>query len=150
MLQVAAIASVMEPGELVCPFVVLERNGDRELLDLEAETQDQAVERGWASLDECRERIDAWAMAREGLVADSNGKYDVLVVAAWAPGMDDAVVFTQRFVPTAQGAFAIVGPLGVTGTFDGNELARMKHWFDEGIAAHPKHELWGRWQALDE
>ena len=41
----------------------------------------------------------------------TEGKDDVLVVAAWTHGMPEPVVFLQRFLPKAQGEFALVGPI---------------------------------------
>lgn len=144
MAHAAAIASVLEPGELICPFVVVTKGENRQSIEFEAETQDQAVDRAWSSLAEYRDYIDLWAMAREGLIAGRDGKDDVLVVAAWAPEMSDAVVFTQRFRPKARG-FAIIGPLMMEREI-GTEAQLVAEWFSEGIAQHPKGEYWEVWR----
>ena len=144
MAHAAAIASALEPGELICPFVVVTKGENRRSVEFESETQDQAVDRAWSSLAEYRGHIDLWAMAREGLIAGQTGKDDVLVVAVWAPEMSDAVVFTQRFRPKAQG-FAIVGPLTMEKEM-GAESQLVARWFSEGIAEHPKGKYWGMWR----
>jgi hypothetical protein len=144
MAHAAAIASVSRPGELICPFVVVTEGENRRSIEFESETQDQAVDRAWSSLEEYRDHVDLWAMAREGLIAGETGKDDVLVVAAWAPEMSDAVVFTQRFRPNAQG-FAIVGPLMI-GKELGAEAQLVAQWFSDGIAEHPKGKHWATWR----
>jgi hypothetical protein len=73
---------------------------NRRSIEFESETQDRALDRAWSSLVEYRDHVDLWAMAREGLIAAETGKDDVLVVAAWAPGMPDAVVDVVRCRPT--------------------------------------------------
>ncbi len=144
MAHAAAIASVLELGELICPFVVVTKGDNRQSIEFESETQDQAVDRAWSSLAEYRDQVDLWAMAREGLVSGQNGKDDVLVVAVWAPEMSDPIVFTQRFRPKARG-FAIVGPVMMAQEV-GNEAQLVAEWFFEGIAQHPKGEYWDAWR----
>jgi hypothetical protein len=143
MAHAAAIASVLEPGELICPFVVVTEGENRRSVAFESETQDQAVDRAWSSLEEYRGHVDLWAMAREGLIKGQAGKDDVLVVAAWSPEMSSAVAFTQRFCPNAQG-FAIIGPLMI-GTELGTEAQLVAQWFFDGVAEHPKGKYWATW-----
>lgn len=144
MAHAAAIASVLEPGELICPFVVVTKGENRQSIEFESETQDQAVDRAWSSLAEYRNDIDLWAMAREGLIAGQNGKDDVLVVAAWGHEMSGPVVFTQRFRPKGRG-FAIVGPLMMDKDV-ATESQLVAEWFSEGIAQHPKGKYWEVWR----
>jgi hypothetical protein len=144
MAHTAAIAEALEPGDLICPFVVVTKGDNRQSIPFEAETQDQAVHQAWSSLAEYRDQIDLWAMGREGLVRGPNGKDDVLVVAAWAQGMSDAVVFTQRFKPKAQG-FRLFGPLSTPEDLTAEECQVVKGWLHEGIAQHPQGHQWESW-----
>lgn len=68
MAQAANIASVLDVGELICPFAVVTKGDSRESINFEAATQDQAISEGWASLEKYKEYFDLWALAREGLV----------------------------------------------------------------------------------
>lgn len=145
MAHAAVVASVSEPGQLICPFVVVSKGQNRQAIDFVAETQDQAVDRAWASLDEYREHVDLWAMAREGLIAGASGKDDVLVVCVWTRGMPDAAVFTQRFRPSAQG-FGLVGPVELQESIGEDELELIKGWFAQGIESHPKGAKWKEWR----
>ena len=145
MAHAAAIASVLKPGELICPFAVVTKGDNRQSIDFEAETQDEAIVRAWASLTEYQGYIDLWAMAREGLIAGESGKDDVLVVAAWTHGMPEPVVFSQRFCPTSRGDFSITGPVMVRADLDAPSLRIVGEWFLQGVAEHPQGERWGSW-----
>jgi hypothetical protein len=60
--QAASIASVLDSGELICPFAVVTKGSDRQSVEFEAATQDDAVSKGWAHFDEWKERVDLWAL----------------------------------------------------------------------------------------
>jgi hypothetical protein len=145
MAHAAAVASVLEPGQLICPFAVLAKDGNRQSLAFEAETQDEAVALGWESLEKYKDRFDIWALAREGLVSAPNGKEDVLVVATWTRGMAEAAVFTQGFLPIAKGGFRLLGPIAVRAQPE-SALPRIRELFYAGIAKHPKGHLWQSWR----
>jgi|26BtaG_2_1085354.scaffolds.fasta_scaffold31013_2 hypothetical protein len=111
----ALIASNLNGEELICPFVVVTKGDTRQVLDFEADTQEEAVEKGKASLADLQDQIDSWALAREGLRSQpgSAEKIDVLLVSAWAPGMDDPLVLIQAFNPAKTGNFCLFGPLEI-------------------------------------
>jgi hypothetical protein len=145
MMQAASIASALGEQELICPFAVVSKGSDRQSIAFEPETQDEAVAKGWASLDEWRGQIDLWAFAREGLMVSPEGKVDVLVVAAWGPTMNEPAIFTQRFRPSTKGGFALLGPVAVQ-DLPAAELSRVAEAFGAGIAEHPKGEKWYDWK----
>jgi hypothetical protein len=145
MMQAASIASVLGEEELICPFAVLSRGSDRQSIAFESETQDEAVSKGWASLDEWKGQIDLWAFAREGLMSTPEGKVDVLVVAAWGQKMKEPVIFTQRFLPSAKGGFALLGPIAIQ-DLPLAEMDRVSAAFSAGIAEHPKAGRWFEWK----
>lgn len=134
----------MRPGELVCPFIVISKGEDRQSIEFKANTQDEAVSRGWASLDEYRTRVDLWAFAREGLINGPSGKEDVLSIAVWKPGMEEPAIFLQAFLPTGRGGFALLGPV-VAQNQSPADLSRIADLFDDGVRAHPKGHLWKPW-----
>jgi hypothetical protein len=144
MTQVASIASVLEDGELVCPFAVITKGENRQSIEFEALSQDEAVSDGWASLEKYKDHLDLWALAREGLISGPDGKEDVLVVAAWTHGMLEPVVFHQQFLPRVKGGFALVGPV-VTQDQPEADLGRIADVFMEGVREHPKGYLWDSW-----
>jgi hypothetical protein len=145
MTQAASITSVLEIGELICPFAVITKESSRQSIEFEAATQDDAVSEGWASLDKYKEDFDLWAFAREGLMRGAQGKDDVLVVAAWTHGMPEPVIFTQRFLPKAKGGFALVGPI-IAQECPSAELDRVAESFMNGVREHPKGHLWQSWR----
>jgi hypothetical protein len=144
MAQAASIASVLEAGELICPFAVITKDENRQSIEFEAATQDDAVSKGWDSFATLKDQVDIWSLAREGLQPGPDGKVDVLVVAAWTRGMMEPAVFTQRFSPTANGEFSLLGPIAIQDQ-PLSELDRIAASFSEGIQAHPDGHLWATW-----
>src|SRR5689334_1387184 len=79
--------SDLPKGDLLVPLAIIEKNGQREVLRFEAETQAEAINEGKATLVKHQADADAWAFAREGQFKE-DGKYvDVISVDAWAKGM---------------------------------------------------------------
>src|SRR3989442_15084255 len=60
-------ASDLPKGDLLVPVAVIEVKGERRLLRFEAETQEQAIARGKAAMQDAMATADAWAFARDGL-----------------------------------------------------------------------------------
>jgi hypothetical protein len=144
MTQAASIASVLQIGELICPFAVITKGENRQSIEFEARSQDDAVSEGWASLEKYKENFDLWAFAREGLVNGPDGKEDVLLVAAWTHGMQEPIVFLQQFLPIGKGGFALVGPI-VAQDQPTTALDRIADLFMDGVREHPKGHLWTSW-----
>lgn len=148
MTQAASIASVLEPGELICPFIVIVRGDDRQSIEFEADSQDDAVSKAWDSLEQCKGQVDLWALAREGLRSTETEKEDILVVAVWGSGMAEPAIFVQGFRPRSKGAFALVGPVEVQDVPE-ESLSAVGQFFMEGVETHPKGRLWEEWRAND-
>lgn len=144
MTHAAVVASVLEPHELICPFVVVTKGNDRQSIDFEAQNQDQAVSEAWSSLDGYKEHIDLWAMAREGFVPTTAGKKTVLIVASWGHGMQEAVVFVQQFHDRGS-AFRLAGSVEIQTQVSAEDLSVLRTWFHEGINRHPKAARWWSW-----
>jgi hypothetical protein len=144
MAHAAVIASALNEGELICPFVVVTKGEDRRSLEFEDQTQERAVERAWASLHELKDSIDLWGMAREGLRSGRDAKEDVLLVAAWTHGMTEPAVFVQGFRPRAKGGFALTGPVTVQDA-PNSLLESIGDQFPLGVEAHPKGFNWNDW-----
>jgi hypothetical protein len=151
MAHTALVASELEEGEFVCPFAVVEKDGSREVWDFEAGTQQEAVQRGKASFHQLQPGTDAWAFAREGLMSrpDSSDKQDVLLVSAWAPGLEEPLVLIQAFNPAPSGGFALIGELEIHA---GSEPlapsveAMLQAEALIGVALHPRSVPWTEWR----
>lgn len=144
MAQAASIASAIEVGELICPFAVITKDENRQSIEFEASTQDEAISKGWDSFEMLKDQVDIWSLAREGLQAGPAGKEDVLVVVAWTHGMIEPAVFTQRFSPKSKGKFSLLGPIAIQNQ-PAPELDRIAANFSEGIKAPPRAHLWTTW-----
>ena len=146
--QCAAIAATNAPGDLICPFAVFVKDGQRQSIDFESDTQDEAVEKGWDHFNRYHDSVEYWAFGREGYFTFPDGRSDVLVTSVWRPGMSDPITFLHRFAPTSQGAFRLKGKTEVL--IDDQFFSQPEHPFfekalAEGIASHPKGRLWSTW-----
>jgi hypothetical protein len=147
----AVVAAALEPGDLICPFALVTKGPNRQVLDFEAETQAEAVERGKASLSELKDKIDLWGFGRDGLHGEAEkpeSKVDALVVSAWTHGMEGPVNLLQRFRPKQSGAFALFGPteIIVDGVVQEAEVAaRLRALVRAGIDKHPQGGSWPSW-----
>ena len=147
------ILSDLEAGELLCPIAVVTQGDGRKVIPFEAETQEEAVERGKLSLEQLRSSVDTWALAREGyysLLGDGQPKTDALTVSSWAKGLDNLIVLRQLFLPVAMGGFTLIGPIGFS--IHGLELeaslqAKFLTIAMEGVASHPHGADWEQWCA---
>ena len=143
--------SDLPKGELLVPLAVVEKNGQRQLLRFEAQTQALAIAEGKTTLTNRQAQLDAWAFGREGLMPEGPGKVDVLTVDAWAKGMARPITFVQRFSPYSSGAFGIKGDAMVVvdgKVLEGTEAARVVRRLYDGVLQHPKAgQLWQGWRA---
>jgi hypothetical protein len=142
--------SDLPKGELLVPLAVVETGGQRQLLRFQAQTQEQSIAEGKATLTKRQGQLDAWAFVREGLMPDGTGKVDVLTVDAWARGMTRPITFVQKFSPYSSGAFRIRGDaiVIVDGKLvEGAEATGLVRRLYEGVSQHPKAgQLWSGWR----
>lgn len=144
----AVVADDHREGELICPFSVLADSHGHRVVDFESATQEEAVEKGWSSLDASRRKGEWWAFGREGLYRTGESAVDVLLVSVWAPGMDKPATLSQSFARTDDGALYLLGdPVLFLGGREGAES--VSEWDTEalirGIQSHPKGDRWATW-----
>ena len=144
-------ASDLPKGELLIPVAVVEVKGERRLLRFEAETQEQAITRGKAAMQDATSTADAWAFARDGLYERGGQRVEVLSVDFWAKGMPKPITLVQEYQPFAKtGKFRIVGDPTVviegvaqTPAASASLLEKIR----AGIQSHPKVAgLWNSWR----
>jgi hypothetical protein len=147
----AAIADSNRDGELICPFAVVTGADGRRVIDFESDTQQEAVAKGWASLNEARTSQVWWAFGREGIYREPDGKgTDVLTVSVWLPRMTHHYSVTQRFGRGGDQELYLIGDpellehktdlAGSVVRWDQPALAR-------GIASHPQGSRWAEWRS---
>lgn len=61
---------------LYVPLAILERNGKRDIMRFEADTEEEAIKRGKTEMAHLREDCDRWAFAWEGLLSEKGNKID--------------------------------------------------------------------------
>lgn len=141
--------SDLSKGELLVPFIVVERSDERKLSRFEAATQWEAINNAKAFLAEQGDTFDAWVFAREGRIREAGAYVDVLTIEAKAKGMEHSIIFLQRFQPFAMGEFRVLGPPTVV--IDGKVLEDGKAkpfliQLHQGIRTHSNvAPLWNEW-----
>ncbi len=149
LMHCALIADANRGGELVCPFAVVEADGDRLVIDVEADTQEAAIEKGRASLEHWKPSANGWAFAREGLYQSGESGVDVMVVTVWVPGMDVPASVIQKFGRDGEHALYLIGaPELIVHASSTAQLVAGWERADlfKGIALHPHGERWIQWQ----
>ena len=149
LMHCALIADANRAGELVCPFAVVEADGERLVIDFEAETQEAAIEQGWASLEHWKPTANGWALGREGLYRMGEHAVDAMAVTVWVPQMAMPASALQKFGRDADQALYLIGapelivhvsPSAHHGV-DWDRADLLK-----GIALHPHGARWAGWQ----
>lgn len=147
----AAVADSNRAGELICPFAVLESDDGREVVHFESETQEEAVSKGWASLEEAKSKKVSWAFGREGLYREPDGKaIDALTVTVWMYGMKEHYSVLHRFGRGESQAIYLIGPPELL-KHKGESAEPVERWnehaLERGVADHPKGSMWSKWRA---
>jgi hypothetical protein len=141
--------SDLPKGGLLVPLAIIEKNGQRQLLRFEAETQEEAITHGKAAMLKHQADADAWAFAREGQFKESDKYVDVISVDVWAKGMAAPITFVQRFQPFALGKFKVLGEAWVVidGKVQTPEVAsHLILQLNRGIQSHSgAAEHWPEW-----
>ena len=150
-----SVSDTADDGVL-CPLIMVERDGGRRLMRFEATTQCDAVARGKKAMADLTESADAWEFAREGAAgsdapADGPPPGPSLTLEFWAKGMDTPLAIVQHFErPSRAGRFVVRGAPGVLvdGSHADEELAAEVHrGVMAGVRTHPKvADLWREWQ----
>ena len=142
--------SICDDTQLLVPLAISERNGKREVSRFEANTQEEAIDRGKAAMANLGASVDAWAFAREGLLSDKRGKVDVLSIDIGAKGTSDRVTLIQQFEPySKRHHFRLIGDPEVAIGGSIQEPAAVKDLLStvrRGISQHSKAApLWDGW-----
>jgi hypothetical protein len=147
LLHCAAIADGNEEGELICPFAVISDSDGRRVVNFESETQEEAVEKGWSSLGESKEKREWWAFGREGLFRAEGKAVDVLLVSVWVPGMNESATISQSFARADGSLYLFGNPELFVGGRNGAES--VSSWdmaaLMRGIKSHPRGSKWIEW-----
>ena len=128
-------------GELLVPMAMIEKSGYRQLLRFQADTQEQAIADGKATLAKRQADLDAWAFGREGLMQEGLAKVDVLTIDAWGKGMARPSPSSRSSLlprPEPFGSSAIRSIFVDGKAVEGAEAARLLKTLGDGVRQHPK------------
>lgn len=149
LLHCANLADGNRKGELVCPFAIVEGEGDRQVVEFEADTQEEAVARGLASLEEYRYSAERWGFAREGVYHTNGRNHDVLVATVWIEDMTEPASVIQKFGRDDAGALYLIGTPDLV-MQQGDTARHVLDWAKadlmKGVASHPRGDKWVQWQ----
>ena len=142
--------SISDSPDLLVPLAIVERNGQREIMRFEADTQEEAITHGKARMAALGTEVEAWAFAREGLFNEKAGKVDVISVDLGARGSNKRVTLIQRFEPYSKRQhFRLLGdPQIIIGgqLQDSAKVKDMLATVQRGVSQHSKAApLWEDW-----
>jgi hypothetical protein len=142
--------SISDTTELLVPLAMLERNGKREVMRFEADTQEEAIARGNAKMAAIGKDFDCWAFAREGLLNEKGNKIDVISIDIGIKGDKTHVTIIQRFEPYAKRRnFHLLGDpeIAIDGAVqDSRKVKDILETIRRGVSQHSKvAPLWDGW-----
>lgn len=141
--------SDLPKGELLVPLAIVQESNENQLIRFEGESQVEAIGNAKTYLARLEDTVDAWVFAREGQVEEAGEYVDVLTIEAKAKGMEDSIVFIQRFQPFAKGEFKLLGPPVVIVAGEivvGAESNLLLEQLQAGIQSHGQvAPLWSDW-----
>jgi hypothetical protein len=142
--------SISDTTDLLVPLAMLERDGKREVMRFEADTQEEAILRGKAKMAALGEVFDCWAFAREGLLNEKGNKIDVISVDIGVKGTKSQVTIIQRFEPHAKTKhFRFLGDpeIVIDGAVqDSRNVKGILESIRRGVSQHSKvAPLWDGW-----
>jgi hypothetical protein len=142
--------SISDAPDLLVPLALVERNGQREIMRFEADTQEEAIAPGKAEMATLSRDVDEWAFAREGLFNQKEGKVDVISIDIGVKGNTQRITLIQRFEPYAKrNHFRLLGDPEVV--IDGHlqDSTKVKGLLvsvRRGVSQHSKvAPLWDGW-----
>ncbi len=144
----ALIGSSLEKGQLMVPYIVIEKDGHRTSTEFEADTQGEAVEKASNAFKKLMLNSDLIAFAQEGLVTlESGEKQDVYFFKVWTHGMNEPLEAYQMFNPIP---FSLVGNVQILNFPEsGLDLDKAEEFAENlnvGIESHrTAGALWMGW-----
>ena len=143
--------SISDAPDLLVPLAIVERNGQREVMRFEADTQEEAIAHGKAKMATLSGEVDEWAFAREGLFNEKEGKVDAISIEIGVKGTTQRITLIQRIEPYAKrNHFRLIGDPEVV--IDGKlqESPKVKDLLviiHRGVSQHSKAaSLWDGWR----
>lgn len=93
-----AVDSVRETADLLIPFVLTEKDGEKRILTrFAAERVEQGVEQAKKHIEEKKEDSDRYAIAWDGFVTIEGTKWDAMLVEAGDKKGDTGILLCQRY-----------------------------------------------------
>lgn len=97
--QTALVGSRLEKGDLLTPYIV--KGKDKSVVFCEAQTQQEAVNKGEEKIANLTKKSKSWAYTHEGLITLEGGnKQDIYVFKIWVPGMSEPLQAYQMVNPS--------------------------------------------------
>lgn len=143
--------SELPKGQLLSPFVVVEQNAERELTRFDDRNPVEAVSKARDFIQLLEEKVDAWAMARQGIVTIDGRELDVIVVEYWSRGMPESQTIMQEIRPPARRVkFKLIGQPFVLIDGEIQESSQVEDSINiimMGIEEHSQAApLWTQWK----
>lgn len=140
-------------GQRLAPFVVVQRNGERELTRFDQRDHTEAVNKARDFVELSQENADAWAIARQGIFTIDGSDRNVIVIEYWSRGMPEPYTVMQEIRPaTRRYKFKIIGPplVFLDGEIqEASEVDGMINTIMTGVEEHTQAgPLWTQWKNM--
>lgn len=143
-------ASVVEPlqvNEAMVPYAITFKDDEQDLVNFEADTQQEAVDKAEQQLAEFVNSKDAWAYSQEGVLGDGEQEVSVLYFKVWLNGMKAPLEAYQAF---SKAPLKLLGNIQIqnyvnTGLLEA-ETDNFIAGLNQGVDIHPTAGArWDEW-----
>lgn len=139
--------SYIDEVKVLTPFTICLKNGQFHPKFYTGNSQAESIAAAKQELTANKSKYDAWALAREGTLDVTGHSIHTISVSAWAIGMQEPIVFIQRFARVPRFRLIDVPIVGLEGSIVGIEQSKpMLSVLLKGVSLHEDGGLkWGSW-----
>ena len=148
-------ASVVEPlqvNEAMVPYAITFKDDEQDLVNFEADTQQEAVNKAEQQLAEFVNSKDAWAYSQEGVLGEGDDEVSVLYFKVWLKGMKLPLEAYQAF---SKAPLKLLGNIQIQNyVATGMQEAETESFIaglNQGVDIHPTAgSRWDEWCGNDD
>ncbi|KFZ36655.1 hypothetical protein HR45_15285 [Shewanella mangrovi] len=143
----ASVVETLEQDQAMVPFAITMQEDQQELVNFEAETQEQAVQQAEAKLAEFSNTFSAWCYGQEGMITLEDTPVHVMYFKVWLKGMTAPL---EAYQPIQKSPFKLLGNIQIQNFVEaGLEQAQGESFIaglNQGIDIHPATaSRWDSW-----
>ncbi|QSX33544.1 hypothetical protein JYB87_17840 [Shewanella avicenniae] len=147
----ASVVETLQADEVMVPYAITIKEEQQELVNFEAETQEQAIQQAESKLAEFSETVDAWCYGQEGAINQDDNTINVLYFKVWVKGMTAAL---EAYQPIQKSPFKLLSNIQIQNFAEaGLDEAEGENFIaglNQGVDIHPATaSRWDSWFDTD-